>query len=146
MPPLSKLDRIGELLKIQVDTFPPKELSLEEIARWEQDLGQFPIQAIEWAMENWRKHGRFFPVPADILDQCIAWEPTTGQSVCDAACKKKHGQGYGESDILWLMEMHNRKRKEINGPLKDVEIEQLLVVLDKHRGKPPAWRQGELYS
>jgi hypothetical protein len=112
-----------------------------EIERWVQDLSQFPIAAIEWAFENWRRSGRFFPVPGDILDQCIAWAPSTGTTLCDAECKKRHGKGYGSNDIVWLLAKYNQKRAQLpNRPLTDGEVEALMDDLDKHRGHAPLWR------
>jgi hypothetical protein len=61
--------------------------------------------------------------------------------VCDEFCRMHHGQGYNQTDILTLWKMYNAKRKEVNGPLKPAEVEELLTILDTQRGRPPAWRQ-----
>jgi len=141
VPPLSKLDRIGELLKVQVETFPPKELSPEEIARWEGDLRDYQLQAIEWAFDNWRKNGNFFPVPSDIISQCDAWLPA--QQVargCSAECKARHGKGYGENDVLALLNRFMKKRAEVARELNENEIDALYAEVDKVRGQAPEWR------
>ena len=143
IPPLSKLDRIGELLKVQSETFPQKELSSAEIARWEQDLQNFPIQAIEYAFEEHRTLAMFFPVPAQILEICKTWEPPEAYKPgCGAECKEPHGQGYGENDLLYLWERFTAKRGSLpNRLLTDGEINSLLDDLDKKRGVAPAWRK-----
>lgn len=142
-PPLSKRERITELLKVQVQTFPQKELFPEEVERWVADLSAFPIEAIEFAFDNWRRNGRFFPVYADILDLCIAWEPDSEKypSGCSAECKARHGRGYHWNDILKFWKLHDAKRAEINGPLKEPEIEALFAEIDKERGSAPEWRR-----
>jgi hypothetical protein len=141
VPPLNVQERIDELLKIQLTTFPEKGvLDVGEIERWHRDLEPFPIQGIEWAFENWRKSGRFFPRPGDILDQCIAWEPAEGSQRTRIPAKE-FGRGYGELDMIWLAKrvMHKlttEKRKR----LSDEELEALFDDLDKWRGSSPDWR------
>lgn len=141
VPPSSKQDRIDELLKIQVQTFPSKELFTDEIQRWYRDLDVYPLGSIEWAFENWRRNGSFFPVPSDILSQCSVWAPTTGQSVCDQECQSHHGRGYGEPDVLWLWKAFSTKRAEVERSLTGSEVEALLVELDTKRKNVPAWRK-----
>jgi hypothetical protein len=139
---LSKLDRIGELLKVQSETFPQKELSSAEIARWEQDLQSYPIQAIEYAFEEHRTLAMFFPVPAQILDICKTWEPPQAYKPgCNPECKERHGKGYNENDVLSFWNLFNAKRASVgNRPLNEVEIGCLLDALDKKRGHSPEWR------
>jgi len=150
--PLLKNERIRELLKVQLMTFPNKELFEEEIANWERDLDPFPIQAIEWAFDNWRRNGRFFPVYGDIIDQCVSWEPSNKpKGACDAECKRKHNTGYGENpalglhDITRLYELVCRKiegeKRTKDQRFSDEEIEGLLVELDKMRGGAPQFRR-----
>jgi hypothetical protein len=141
VPPLSKLDRIGELLKIQVETFPQKELSSEEIGRWEQDLNRYDLAAIEWAFDEHRQLGMFFPVPAQILDLCKTWvRPQEFPEGCGPECKARHRKGYGETDILKLWNLFTAKRAAVNRELNDFEWATLLTELDKLRGGPPEWR------
>ena len=143
IPPLSKLDRIGELLKVQSETFPQKELSSAEIARWEMDLSGYPMPAIEYAFEEHRTLAMFFPVPAQILEICKTWQsPEAYRPGCGPECKERHGQGYGENDLLYLWERFTAKRASLpNRPLTDGEINSLLDDLDKKRGVAPAWRK-----
>src|ERR1700674_499923 len=120
--PLNKLERIGELLQVQVETFPQKELTSEEIARWEADLSDYPIEAIEYAFDSHRRLAMFFPVPAQILDICKTWLPPHKYSPgCSAECKAQHGTSYGENDILYLWSLHSVKRAELNRPLTKLE-------------------------
>ena len=141
VPPLSKLDRIGELLRIQVETFPPKELNPEEIARWEQDLGGYPLQAIEFAFDNWRRNGNFFPVPSDILSLCDVWMP---QELvvrgCGKECKARHYKGYGETDVLKIWNLFNAKRLQVKRELSEAEWGAIFSEVDKVRGGAPEWR------
>jgi hypothetical protein len=147
MPPSNVLDRIDYWLKDQLREFPSKgELSIEEIEHWHQDLGRFPIAAIDWAFDSWRKSGRFFPVYGVILDYCAAWEPPqASQHVpgCSKECAARHGRGYHMNDVRWLYRAYVKKREEVNGPLNEPEIELLLGALDKKRGKPPDWRKSQ---
>jgi hypothetical protein len=141
IPPLSVSERILDLLKVQQKTFPPKELDQDEIERWVRDLEPFQIAAIEWSFDNWRRNGRFFPVPADILDQCISWNPPElERKGCNAECRRRHHQGYGETDVIKLWKLAEAKRMELGRALTDADYDELMTVLDKWRGKPPAWR------
>lgn len=152
MPPLSVFDRIDSLLKEHLKVFPTKaELTEGEIEHWHRDLGRFPIQAIEWAFENWRLNGHFFPVYDDILSQCRAWEPEQKYMPgCSRECQSRHNKGYGEQpfkgihDITRLNELVRRKiekeKRTLANPLTDAEIDGLLDELDKMRGGPPEWR------
>lgn len=142
IPPLSKQERIHELLKIQLETFPAKELTPEEIVRWEQDLDNYPMDAIEWAFEEHRRMAMFFPVPAQILQLCGAWEPSQRPNTsCSPECRARHGKGYGETDVIWLFHHYNVKRQELGRDLSNIEWNLLLDQLDDHRGRVPEWRQ-----
>jgi hypothetical protein len=142
-PQSNRLELIKNWLKVMSQTWPQKELFPDEIERWMADLSAFPPGAINWAFDNWRRNGDFFPVPSVILDQCVAWEPDEKKYTagCSKECKARHGKGYHTNDMLKLWKMYDVKRAEINGPLKDDEIEALLVQIDKQRGTPPVWRR-----
>ena len=145
LPPSKKSDRIRECLKTQLLTFPQKELFEEEIEHWEQDLDPFPVAAIDYAFDCWRRNGRWFPVYGDIIDLCIAWAPPEQTSgPCSAECKRKHWTGYSGQDMIILTELIRQKIVAENRTkeqrLTDAEIDALLDELDKKRGKKPAWR------
>lgn len=141
VPPLSKLSKIGELLQVQVETFPQKELTPEEVERWDRDLSNYPIEAIEYAFDNHRRLAMFFPVPAQILDLCQSYLPTVRDpNACDAECRSRHGKGYGELDMQHLWKTFTAKRVKLNRQLNATEFEMLLQELDKARGQVPEWR------
>src|SRR5216117_2917980 len=76
IPPLTVLQRVSALLKEHLSIFPSKpDLTEEEIHHWHQDLNAYPLEAIEYAFDSWRRNGRFFPVYADILELCRTWNP-----------------------------------------------------------------------
>ena len=143
MPPLSKLERIDALLEIQRETFPQKELSRAEIERWEMDLSDYPIRAIEFAFEEHRTLAMFFPVPAQILDICKTWEaPQAYKPGCNPECKERHGKGYSENDVLCLWNLYQTKSQAVSGrPLNEIEVSCLFDALDKKRGYAPEWRR-----
>ncbi len=140
VPPLSKLSRIGELLQVQVETFPQKDLTPEEVERWDRDLNNYPMEAIEHAFDTHRRLAMFFPVPAQILELCQSFEPTKYERHCSSECQSRHGRGYGELDMQKLWHLFTDKRKKSDRPLSEGEFDILLNDLDKLRGNPPAWR------
>jgi hypothetical protein len=142
LPPLSKLEKITDLLKTQLETFPQKELSPEEIERWVKDLEPFEIVAIEAAFDAHRRNGLFFPVPGQILDLCIAWQPEPKYKPgCSRECLARHGKGYNENDIAKLWKLYAAKLEQLpNRSLTDGEVNQLLDELDRWRGHSPEWR------
>lgn len=141
----NKRDVINRALKVQLQTFPQKELFAEEIGNWERDLDPFPVEAIEWAFDNWRRNGRWFPVYGDILDLCIEYQPKEEPQYkpgCSKECLAQHGKGYNWNDIRWLYDRYFSIRDSLpRRPMTDGEINKLLDDLDKKRGKAPAWRQ-----
>jgi len=142
VPPLSKLQRIDELLKIQQETFPQKELTADEIERWGMDLANYPMGAIEYAFDTHRRLAMFFPVPAQIIELCDSYLPeseTTTRS-CEPECQERHGRGYGWNDIMKLWKLYNAKFAELKRKLTKAEWEELYVEVDKARGQVPAWR------
>jgi hypothetical protein len=142
VPPLSKLQRIQELLKIQSETFPQKELSPDEIGRWETDLAGYAMEAIEYAFDTHRRLAMFFPVPGQIIELCRTYLPeseTTTRS-CEPECQERHGRGYGWNDVMKLWKLYNGKFAELKRKLTPAEWEQLYVEVDKVRGQVPAWR------
>jgi hypothetical protein len=143
----SVLDKIDACLRDQLRTFPSKgALEPEEFEHWHRDLGPFTTRAIEWAFDNHRRNGRFFPAYGEILDQVVAWQPdpTKGDIAtalgCSPQCKARHGKGYHFNDMMILYKMYVAKRQEVNGPLKKPEILGLFDELDKIRGRAPEWR------
>ena len=142
IPPLSKLQRIDELLKIQRDTFPQKELTPEEIERWEKDLANYPLEAIEYAFDQHRRLAMFFPVPGQILELCESYSPPADESdKCSSECQSRHGKGYGWVEIRKLWSLHGEAREKLWRPLDELEFSALLNVIDKQRGYTPAWRR-----
>ncbi len=142
IPPLSKQELIEDCLKIQLETFPQKELTPAEIVRWGQDLGHYSEEAIKFAFEEHRLLAMYFPVPGQIIDLCKTWIPAQKYVPgCDADCRDRHGRGYGESDVLWLLKRYMALRESIpNRSLTDGEISKLYDELDQKRGQAPAWR------
>lgn len=147
LPSSKKHDRIRELLKIQLLTFPQKELFEEELGNWERDLDPFPLPAIEWAFDNWRRNGRWFPVYGDILDQCIAYEPPEKYAYspgCDAECRQRHHKGYNETDMKilnqFVVSLVLAEGRPKDQRLSEDEIESILSQLDQKRGSAPEWR------
>lgn len=143
IPPLSVSDRIDSLLKEHLAIFPSKpELTPEEYEHWHRDLNAFPLEAIEYAFDSWRRNGHFFPVYVDIIEICQSWNPPEQVSTarCSSDCQERHWKGYGWPDILKLWKLHERKRAELNRPLEPHEWETLLCEVDKWRGGPPKWR------
>jgi len=142
VPPLSKLSRIGELLQVQVETFPQKELTSAEVERWGQDLTAYAIEAIEYAFDTHRRLAMFFPVPAQIIELCHSYLPeseTTTRS-CEPECMERHGRGYGWNDIMKLWKLFNAKFEQLGRKLTSTEWEELYAEVDKARGQVPAWR------
>ncbi len=142
VPPLSKLSRIRELLLVQVETFPQKELTTEEVERWGQDLANYAMEAIEYAFDTHRRLAMFFPVPGQIIELCRAYLPEseTTTRLCEPECQDRHGRGYGWTDIMKLWKLYNAKFAELKRKLTKDEWEALYVELDKARGQVPAWR------
>ncbi len=151
MPPLHLLDIIDSLLREHLLIFPEKgELSPEEIEHWHRDLSPFQLPAIENAFECHRRNANRFPLYGQILDLCIAWEPSSQPKYapgCSAECKARHRKGYGEMpfegvhDITRLNELVRRRIANGAGPLSEQDIDGLLDELDKIRGSAPAWRK-----
>lgn len=142
VPPLSKLQRIGDLLQIQLETFPQKELTTGEVERWGEDLKDYSIEAIEYAFDTHRRLAMFFPVPGHIIELCRAYLPeseTTTRS-CEPECQDRHGRGYGWNDIMKLWKLHDAKREDVGRKLTAEEWDGLLDILDGKRGQSPAWR------
>ena len=141
VPPLSVFDRIDSLLKTQLSIFSSKpELTVEEIEHWHSDLSRYPIAAIEYAFEEWRRNGHFFPVYDDILQLCRGWQPDSGNKRCSRECQSRHGKGYGTADVLKLWHMHTTAHAQLGRELTEEEWEGLLGALDHWRGGAPEWR------
>jgi hypothetical protein len=141
LPPLTLRDRIADLLTVQVQTFPQKDLTTAEVDRWVMDLSGYRQEAIEFAFDNWRRNGNFFPVPSDILSLCDAWMPKEQVARgCSKECKSRHGKGYGENDVLFMMREYMKQRAVVNRALDEHEWEAILVKLDKVRGGAPEFR------
>jgi len=139
--PLSKRELIEDCLKVQLETFPQKELTPGEIERWEMDLAHYSEAAIKFAFEEHRRLAMFFPVPGQIIDLCETWvSPAAYKWACDQECRDRHGRGYGEADVLYLWYRLEALRATLGRSVSAGEINGLLDDLDVKRGNPPAWR------
>jgi len=141
-PTSQKLERIDSHLQKMLDYFPAKgELSPGEIQDWHRDLGDFSLEAIDFAFESHRRNAIFFPLPAQIIDLCISYDPpdpVVNTSRCDAICKARHGKGYHWNDMYWLFE--KMKQAYAKGDVPDVDA--LMKELDSKRvGGAPEWRR-----
>jgi hypothetical protein len=144
-PPLSVLERVRLLLEEQLITFPSKrELTDAEIEHWHRDLNPYRLDTIEWAFDNWRRNGHFFPVYADIVEMCETWQPDDPihPHGCSPECKARHGKGYGKNDMLWLWKRHATEREKLGRALTKNEWSGLYAELDNSRGGPPEYRTG----
>jgi hypothetical protein len=63
------------LTKLSAKIF-KKELTDEEFAYWKQLLNPYPVEACEFAFENWNRNGGGFPNPSAILNLISAWHQT----------------------------------------------------------------------
>jgi hypothetical protein len=141
--PSHESDRILDLLRIQASQF-HHELEEDELKRWLRDLSKFQLKAIDFAFEQWRMNGRFFPMPADIMQLCSAWAPEEKKYIegCNAECRARHGKGYGTADVQWLLRRYYAMKDQLpNRRMTAGEINNLLDELDKKRGAAPEWRQ-----
>jgi hypothetical protein len=100
------------------------------------DLGPYPVQAIEWALDSWGRNAKVLPAFADLLQLLRSWISDSGMAEkCE--CTHLHGTGYGVEDLLWLM----KKRGEHAERFSISQWEALFAELDAKRvGGPPAWR------
>lgn len=175
LPTSQKLDVIDRWLQKMLDVFPQKQrIETHEIEHWHQVLTPFSVDAIEFSFGKHQDLALFFPLYGQILDLCIAFSPPdvvkSSTEKCDAICRARHGKGYGEEDIKYLMHRivgdkpfyfkngNPRMVKELlqaqvlagenSGKLivfhaatADVrDIESLLAELDGARGGAPQWR------
>jgi hypothetical protein len=142
IPPLTALQRVSALLKEHLAIFTTKtDLTDEEVEHWHHDLSPYRLEAIEYAFDNWRRNGRFFPVYADIIELCEAWEPAVRkQEKCSEDCRSRHGRGYGWPDIMALWKLYNAKFAALGRKLTHAEWESLYDEIDRLRGQSPAWR------
>jgi hypothetical protein len=138
LPQLSKQALIKNWLKEMVRTWPHKELDPSEVEHWLTDLDRFSTTAIDYAFDNWRRNGMFFPVYKVIIEVCEAWQPAGEAWKCSQECQREHGKGYHWNDMKWLFK---RMQQEIaaNRPINSAA---LLSELDGKRADgPPAWRR-----
>jgi hypothetical protein len=81
------------------------------------DLTDYSVPAIEWALDQWGRTAEKLPTFANILQLLRTWkvdhEP---HETCPIECRTTHGTGYGTNDILWLFKkiqaikaLHSRK-------------------------------------
>jgi len=105
-PQLLKAQEISSWLNKLLDVFPQKgTITSTEVADWQKDLLPFSEAAIDFAFEAHRRNGLFFPVPGQIIDLCISYDPpdqSKNTLGCSPECKRLHGTGYGPEDIEWL--------------------------------------------
>jgi hypothetical protein len=73
----------------------------------------------------------------ECLNALIAASKVPAQK-CDLECKRRHGRGYGEGDIKWLI----KERMKSSKPWTDADYEIALQQLDKVRtGGAPEFRR-----
>jgi hypothetical protein len=67
---------VGFLQQLALPSVFNRELSEQDFETWQKLLGNYPLEAISWAFENWSRNGKMFPKPANILELIGAWAVT----------------------------------------------------------------------
>jgi hypothetical protein len=143
MPSSQKQDAIDKWLQKMLNAFPAKgQITPEEINDWHKDLGNFSLEAIDFAFEKHRTIAIFFPIYGQIIDLCLSYDPpdvlVKTNARCDATCQARHGKGYNENDMKWLF----RRMQQIYAGGDTPDSEALLTELDsKRKGGAPEWRK-----
>ena len=129
--PLEESDRIDSALLLMA-TRMGKSLTPERIRQWHDDLLNYPIDAIEWAFDNWSRNAARTPALADILELLNTWNVENQPVGETCQCFAEHDRGYNGNDCVWLFQ----KIVANNGRFQ----ESMYDELDKKRGRSPDWR------
>lgn len=116
-----------------------RPMSAERQDQLLRDLENYPVAAIEWAIDNWGKNAKTLPVLGDLVQLLRTWHVDNDpRNSCEPECQARHGRGYGTGDLLWLW----KQRIASNRPWDDDMYEMAMSVLDgKREGGVPEWRK-----
>lgn len=110
------------------------ELDLITLKDFQAELSHCPLAAIEYAFDQWRSHGKKFPVPADIREHVNAWTQRRAQDEYSQNRDRYKGNGYGNAEVLMGFELMVAKRAQNpNMPrMTSAEIDGFIDELDEY--------------
>ena len=113
-----------------------KPFSEERMQQLHDDLGNYPVAAIEWSLDVHGRNSKVLPALADLLQLLRTWHVASQTEGCE--CKHLHGTGYGWEDVKWLL-----KKRGLHADRFSIsQWEELFVELDsKREGGSPNWRK-----
>lgn len=66
-----------------------KPFSEERMQQFSSDLNNYPVEGIEWAMDNWGRNAKALPTLADILAMLRTWLiPSAGRKRDEPGCEQ----------------------------------------------------------
>ena len=105
------------------------------------DLGSYPVEAIEYALDCWGRNAKQLPALGDLVQIVRTWHVENiinQQWKASPEERARFNKGYGENDIKWLW----KERQKSKEPWTDADYETALQRLDKLReGGAPSWRR-----
>lgn len=133
--PQSESERVLQAL-VTMATRIGKPFSEARMQQLHDDLANYPVEAIEWALDSWARNAKVLPALADLLQLVRTWHIEQEPEKCE--CRHLHGRGYGKNDILWLW----KKRQSSAKPWTEADYETAMQELDKQRaGGAPVFRR-----
>jgi len=89
---------VGFLQNLALPSVFNRELTEADYALWEKLLAPYPLNAIEYAFDNWGRNGKAWPKPANILELIGAWNLSN----------KVEFQSCGQCDGGWVRVFEGR--------------------------------------
>ena len=113
-----------------------KPFSEARLQQLHDDLGPYPVAAIEWSLDSWGRNSKVLPTLSDLLQLLRTWHVASQAEGCD--CKHLHGTGYGWEDLKWML----KKRGLHAERFSIAQWEELIAEMDsKREGGSPSWRK-----
>jgi hypothetical protein len=89
------------------------------------DLNNYPVDAIEWALDAWGRNAKVLPALADLIQLLRTWHQEKAyDGKCSPECEASHGKGLDWNDILW---MHQQRCKSLDREWTDAQWQELLL-------------------
>lgn len=96
--PQHESDRVLQAL-VTMATRIGRPFSEARMQQLHDDLGSYPVEAIEWAIDCWSRNAKVLPALADLLQLLKTWHVTSSEEETD---RSQFGTGYDGNDIVWL--------------------------------------------
>jgi hypothetical protein len=118
------MSRLVSELKLLAEAFEGRNVSLNRVTIYAEDLEDLPEDQVIDAILRLRRTSRFFPTISEIREATVAGQPTEGlaEMAWSEVLREAGRVGYGGGPIFRNGEFHEREKPRFSSPITEATV------------------------